>query len=130
MFGKELKRVMHDQGINITSLSAKTGMAKSSISQYISEKNEPPDSKKEIIAIALNLPADYFSKLPEDEPKEAPCLTVQAAARLMGKSKEFIYKGLQDKVFPFGWAVKMPSGEWNYYISPVKFTECTGIEVQ
>ena len=46
-------------------------------------------------------------------------LSVVDAAELMG---------LQRNVFPFGYAVKRER-RWSYYISPMKFTEYTGIEV-
>ena len=45
----------------------------------------------------------------------------------MGKSKEFVMQGLRDGVFPWGYAVKMKN--WSYFISSVKFTEYTGIEI-
>ena len=45
----------------------------------------------------------------------------------MGKSIQFVAKGLQDGVFPWGYAVKMK--DWSYFISSVKFTEYTGIKV-
>ena len=45
----------------------------------------------------------------------------------MNKSKEWIMQGLRDGVFPWGYAVKL--GKWSYFISSVKFTECTGIEI-
>jgi len=52
---------------------------------------------------------------------------VAIAAKLMRKSYDFVAKGLQDGVFPFGYAVKLQ--DWSYYISAVKFTECTGIPI-
>lgn len=55
-------------------------------------------------------------------------LTVSETARLMGASEQFVRQGLQLGKLPFGYAVKM-SSKWTYYISPVKFTESTGIRV-
>jgi hypothetical protein len=52
---------------------------------------------------------------------------VAIAAKLMGKSTQWLAQGLRDGVFPFGYAVKMK--EWSYFISSVKFTEYTGINV-
>ena len=52
---------------------------------------------------------------------------VPLAAKLMKKSKEWVMQGLRDGVFPWGYAVKLTN--WSYFISSVKFTEYTGIEV-
>ncbi len=56
-------------------------------------------------------------------------LSVKEAAKLMGAGEHFIRIGLQEKVLPFGYAVKT-SSEWTYFISSAKFTEYTGIEVK
>lgn len=53
-------------------------------------------------------------------------ITVEKAAEVMGKSRQFIRVGLQKGLLPFGTAVKM-SSNWTYYISPKKFYEYTGI---
>jgi hypothetical protein len=55
-------------------------------------------------------------------------LKVKDVARLMGVTENFVRKGLRDGLLPFGYAVKT-SSEYTYYISPVKFEECTGIKV-
>ncbi len=55
-------------------------------------------------------------------------LTVKEASELMGVSEQFLRIGLQQDKFPFGYAVKN-KGRWCYYISPIKFTEMTGINV-
>lgn len=131
MFNKLLKQAMKDKGLSATALSAATGIGKSSISQYLNGKNEPTDKRKTIIAAALDLPADYFQK---EEVKETinetgANLPVAVAARLMGKTREFIYQGLRDGVFPWGYAVKM-GVKWSYYISPVAFAKYTGLPVE
>jgi hypothetical protein len=56
-------------------------------------------------------------------------LTVSQTARMMNKSEQFIRVGLQRGILPFGYAVKT-STKWNYFISPSKFTESTGIDVE
>lgn len=55
-------------------------------------------------------------------------LSVATVARLMNVSEQFIRMGLQKGIFPFGYAVKM-SSQYTYFISPQKFTEHTGIQV-
>lgn len=54
-------------------------------------------------------------------------LPIREAARLMGKSDQFVRLGLQRGAFPFGTAVKV-STQFTYYISPKKFYEYIGRE--
>ena len=54
---------------------------------------------------------------------------VAVAAKLMNKNVEFLYMGLQQGIFPFGYAVKT-SSKYSYFISSVKFEEYTGIKVE
>lgn len=130
MFREILKQAMDDAGMNASALAAATGIGKSSISQYLSGKNEPADKRKEVIAQALGLEADHFlkSEVQDTINPDDPNLSVMKVARLMGKSKEFIYQGLRDGVFPWGYAVKMGK-QWSYYISPMMFTKYTGLTI-
>lgn len=43
-------------------------------------------------------------------------ITVEEAAQRLGKTKDFVYNGLQQGVLPFGVAVKMTKG-YSYYVS-------------
>lgn len=132
-FKDKLKKLMADQNITQAQVINLTGIGKSSISQYLSGKNEPSDRRKRQIAIALGVQEDYFDILNNATPEEAinldGCvnLPVPIAAKLMGKSREWIMQGLRDGVFPFGYAVKLK--EWSYFISSIKFTEFTGIQI-
>lgn len=129
MFKDDLRRALDAKGWKAADLSAATGIGKSSISQYLSGKNAPSDKRREIIARALGFPDGYFKKnriCVEKPETEISNLPVMVAAKLMGKSKKYVYQGLQEGRFPWGWAVKT-STSWSYYISPVKFTEYTGI---
>ena len=60
MFNEKLKQAMQEKEMNLTALSAATGIGKSSISQYLSGKNEPPDKKKVVIAEALGLAPNFY----------------------------------------------------------------------
>ncbi len=55
-------------------------------------------------------------------------LSVEEAAKLMGANAQFIRIGLQQGVFPWGYAVKT-STQYTYFILPKKFEECTGIKI-
>ena len=54
-------------------------------------------------------------------------LTVSEAARVMGKSNQFIRLGLQTGKLPFGVAIKT-STKYSYYINPDQFWEYVGGE--
>ena len=56
-------------------------------------------------------------------------LSVKEVAKFMNASEQFIRIGLQQGVFPWGYAVKT-SSQWTYYISPFKFAEHTGIRFE
>lgn len=49
-------------------------------------------------------------------------IKVAEAARLLGKSEQYIRIGLQRNILPFGSAVKM-SSRWSYHISPKLLAE-------
>lgn len=58
-----------------------------------------------------------------------PNLSVKEAAELMDKSPQFIRVGLQQKIFDFGYAVKLSESKWTYHISRKKVYEYLGVEV-
>lgn len=131
-FSKRLKQAMDEQGINQTDLATKTGLGKSSISQYISGKNEPTAFRLKMLADALDVSPAWLKgdiDEPASEAGHTNNLPVEMAAKLMGVGKQMIREGLKNGTFPFGYAVLMPSGKFRYYISPKKFTEYTGVEV-
>lgn len=129
-FAQKLKGLMEELGLTQTKLSELTGIGKPSISQYLSGRNEPTAERKKKMARTLGVPEDYFGIFPdleEVQQEEVVNVPVTLAAKLMGKSIGWVTQGLQDGVFPWGYAVKM--GKWSYFISSVKFTEYTGIPV-
>lgn len=129
-FAKKLETLMNELGLTQSKLSDLTGIGKSSISQYLSGKNEPSKARKVEIARALGVQEDYFemfAPIAEIQSDEVVNLPIALAAKLMRKSKDFVEKGLQEGRAPFGYAVKMK--RWSYFISSKKFTEYTGIEV-
>lgn len=128
-FAEELNKLINELGITQSQFNKLTGIAKSSISQYLAGKNEPSEERKKKIALALGVQEDYFQKNEDFMIQCNSCvnLPVTVAAKLMGKSKEWIMQGLRDGVFPWGYAVKMT--KWSYFISSVKFQEYTGISI-
>lgn len=129
-FENKLKNLMSELNLSQTKLSELTGISKPNISQYLSGKHEPSKDRRFAIARALGVQDDYFetfeptASIQNDDVVNMP---VTLAARLMKKSKGWVEKGLQDGVFPWGYAVKLK--QWSYWISPAKFTEYTGINI-
>lgn len=130
MFKDLLKQVMDEQQMNAATLSAVTGVSRSGISQYLSGKYEPSEKTKTKIAEALGLPADYFkiAEIKEDA-ETVRNVTVEQAAKILGQGKQTVRQALQDGVAPYGYAVRMPSGKYSYYISPYKLKQLTGVDV-
>lgn len=56
-------------------------------------------------------------------------IKVSDAAKLIGKSPQFVRIGLQRNILPFGYAVRM-SSIWTYHISPKLLNEYVGKETQ
>ena len=57
-------------------------------------------------------------------------VSIQEAAKEMGKSLQCIRIGLQRKLFEFGFAQKIPGSEkYTYYINPKKFYDYIGKEL-
>lgn len=57
-------------------------------------------------------------------------IKVSEAAKLMGKSEQFIRIQLQRGLLPIGCAKQNANGKYSYYISPKLFEEYTGIKIQ
>lgn len=55
-------------------------------------------------------------------------MTVKEAAVRMKKSELFVREGLKQKIFDFGYAVKVSENRWNFHISRKKFEEYMGAE--
>jgi transcriptional regulator with XRE-family HTH domain len=129
-FSERLKKVMDEKNMTQAELSSLTGIGKSSISQYLSGKNEPNQKRTEQIADALQCSAAYLNGLttcsdPTDEPNGLKNVSVDEAAKRLGKSRDFIRVGLQKGILPFGVAVQL-SSKYSYHISPKLLDEYIG----
>lgn len=138
MFNEKLKKAMQDLGISQAQLVGLTGIGKSSISQYLSGKNTPTEERQKNIAVSLGLAPDYFEKDDAETvvmPKEAlengaiRRLDVQDAARLLGMNHNTVRKGLQQGVFPWGYAIHTSENRWAYFINARRFAEIEGCAV-
>lgn len=129
-FANKLKGLMEELNLTQAKVSDLTGIGRSSISQYVSGKNEPSKERRREIARSLGVQDNYFEEydpVATVQYNSTVNLPVELVAKLMKKSPRFVRRGLQDGVFPWGYAVKLE--HWSYFISSVKFTECTGIQI-
>ena len=53
-------------------------------------------------------------------------MKITEAARIMGKDPQFVRIGLQRGLLPFGWAIKISSKRYSYFISDKLFSEFIG----
>ena len=135
-FAEKLKKAMQELNLNQRQVVMLTGKSKGSISQYLSGKQVPSADVQSTIATALGLDPDYFTDvrqelsemtLPEAKENGIPTLDVMQVAKMMGKNHMTIRKGLQQGVFPWGYAVLTSKNRWSYFINARKFAEVEGI---
>lgn len=136
-FNEKLKKVMQDLGISQKQLVGITGIGKSSISQYLSGKNIPSIERQKGIAVSLGLVPDYFEEdatfvtIPATkvamEGAGIRKLLIKDAAKMLGMSPETVRQGLQQGVFPWGYAIKTSENRWTYFINAKRFFEIEGI---
>lgn len=133
-FQTKLNDVLCSTGVTQTQLHRLTGISKSAISQYCSGKNTPSDDRQRDIAEALGLEPDYFkaddtvAAVPAADGKIAR-LTIREVSKLMGLSRAAIANGLQDGVFPWGYAVRGRGEGWVYWINAKRFAEIEGVTI-
>jgi len=129
-YSQRLKQAMEERNMSQAELSALTGIGKSSISQYLSGKNEPKAKATEKLSEALDVSAAFLNGLTTcsdstDDPKGLKNIPVSLAAQKIGKSEQFVRVGLQRKILPFGIAVQL-SSRYSYHISPKLLEEYIG----
>jgi Helix-turn-helix. len=131
-FAKNLKSTMDEKNINQTDLSKLTGIGKPSLSQYLSGKNIPQRRRIFEIATALGVPTGRLTVAMQIEDCEHlqiitnQKITIEEAARRLGKSQQFIRIALQNGVAPFGFATKGTGSTYDYHISPKLLNEYIG----
>lgn len=138
MFSEKLKKAMQELHLNQRQVCGMTGKSKGSVSQYLSGKQIPSEDVQRDIAVSLGLDQDYFTKdnsqtvvLPTKEVRNSviPRLDVEKAAKLLQMNHNTIRKGLQQGVFPWGYAIKTSENRWCYFINAKRFAEIEGIAI-
>ena len=132
-FCDRLKAAMMEANLTQSALAGMVDVSKASMSGYLSGKVNPPEKKKEQIALALGKSADYFRVLDVNTEIAADGgyrMPVELAASLMGLDVKTVRSGLQNGELPFGYAIKNgDSTKFTYWISRIKFSAETGIPV-
>lgn len=135
-FAEKLKKAMQELNLNQRQVVTMTGKSKGSVSQYLSGKQIPSEDVQSAIATVLGLESDYFTKdderlviLPASEVRDGkiPRLLPEVAATYLGMDKATVRKGLQQGVFPWGYAVQTSEHRWAYFINARRFAEVEGI---
>ena len=133
-FSEKLKKAMQELGINQAKVVSLTGKSKGSISQYISGKQTPPAEVQRDIAVSLGLAPDYFEQevtvvqLAKNT-DGIRTLDVVEVAKVMHMNHNTVRKGLQQGVFPWGYAIKTSENRWVYFINAKRFAEIEGCAV-
>lgn len=124
-FKEKLKKFMEEGNLTQTYISCMTGKSKATVSQWLSGKQIPSESVREDVAEALGLPRTHFY---DDEQTQFRRITVEQTARILGCSKDTVRLGLQQGVFPWGYAVQTESG-WAYIINGWKLEQVEGVTI-
>ncbi len=129
MLLKRLREAMQSKNMKQKELAERTGLAQSTISQYLSGKSMPTKFAMSKLVEVLEVDVNWLSgeKYLNDVLEKQIKLSVVQAARIMGVSPQFIRIGLQKQQLPFGYAVQMSKNRYTYHISTKKFSEYTGI---
>lgn len=129
-FATRLKQVMEEREVKPVELAAMIGKGKSSVSQYLSGKNVPKHDVQEKIAEVLDCTVEYLNEetaLNDHTKNGLYSVPIPLAAKILGKSDQFVRTALQVGTAPFGFAA-MKRTKWSYHISPSKLKEYVGSE--
>ena len=133
MIAKNIKQAMAAIGITQFELCEKTGISKSSMSEYLSGRHEPKDDKLKLIAEALKVSVDELKddnetliEIPKERPVNVP---VKVAAKLMGISVYGIGYGIERGTLPIGHVYGCGTKHKAFYISPYKLQQVIGANI-
>lgn len=103
-FANKLKGLMEELDLTQAKVSDLTGIGRSSISQYVSGKNEPSKERRKEIARSLGVQDNYFEEydpVATVQYNSTVNLPVELVAKLMKKSP-VCSPGLTGRGFPVG----------------------------
>jgi len=127
-FAERLNQAMTERQVSQKELAAAIGKGKSSVSQYLSGRSIPRPEVQKSIADFLDCTVEWLnSEVPASDHSSTGLknVSVEQAAKMLGKSEQFVRVALQMGTAPFGFAAKNKT-VWSYHISPKKLTEYIG----
>ena len=132
MIVQKIKNATKAAGMTQKDLADAAGLSRGATSQYLSGRQKLSEKALAKIAAALNLPPDWLTddSVTAHAPIPSRNVPVWLAARLMGKREQYIRRGLQQGILPFGYAIKGDGERYSYHISPAKFVEYTGVDLE
>ena len=126
-FGKNLVRQMDEMDFSQKDLADALGVALASVSHWRAGKHWPVGDMVERIADALSCSIDaLLAGTGEALVSTLRRIQVHDAARLLGKSDQWVRVGLQQGRLPFGTAVQTGKKGFSYHISPKLLYEYIG----
>ena len=134
-FSEKLKQAMQELNLSQSQVVGLTGKSKGSISMYLNDKTTPSEKVQSDIAVSLGLAPDYFEQgntktvIQKVKTGCIPELDVKVAAKMLGMNHNTVRKGLQQGVFPWGYAIHTSEHRWVYFINAQRFAEIEGVQV-
>lgn len=125
-FKDKLKQAMKEHGWSQTSVAEQVQKSKATVSQWLSGKQTPSEASRRDIAVSLGLSPDYFQD--GDPGTGFQRLTIEQTARILGVGKDTVRLGLQQGVFPWGYAVQTSTG-WTYIINGSRLAQVEGVKI-
>ena len=142
-FCEKLKLAMQQLELNQVQVVGLTGKSKGSVSMYLNGKTIPSEKTQSEIAVSLGLTPDYFEDedtqtviTPRNAEEGIRRMTPEEAAAFLSLDKRTVRQGLQQGVFPWGYAIvtsvnpETGKKRWTYFINAKRFAEIEGIVVK
>ena len=116
---RNLKRLMDENAVSVTSLSADSGIERSFLTKYLAGRVIPSDSVLACLARSLGCEVETIKA--ENKTRTAGKIRPEDAARRLHRNAQDIRIGLQQGLLPFGTAYKREgSSVYTYEIDPGK----------
>lgn len=129
-FQEQFNEALKTKGVTIKDLAAATGISLPTLYSYSKGTTKPSDDRRRILCenLGLPLPPRLRKRTAAPEPAVRRMKTKDAAA-LLGLSDQTVRVGLQQGVFPWGYAIKTGKSRWTYFINADQLAQTEGIEI-
>lgn len=119
---RNLKRLMDENAVSVSALSADSGIEKTFLTKYLAGKVIPSESV--LARLARSLGCEIESITADPKKRTAGKIRPEDAARRLNRSAQDIRIGLQQGFLPFGIAYKRSgSSTYTYEIDPGKLED-------